>query len=106
MEEKDSVVKHQKNDNSEILKRRSERQNVETSQRQTLKDITAGFNTRTRCGVSSRTGCRRVFQNGYKHRVISCEAIASHTVCISFSTLSVNEQVRLRKKQYSSTIDL
>jgi len=57
MEEKDIVVKHQRKDNSEILKRRSEKQNIETSQRQTLKDITAGFNTRTRCGVSSRTVC-------------------------------------------------
>ena len=80
MEQKDIIVKHQRKDNSEILKRRSERQNVEISQRQTLKDITAGFNTRTRCDVSSRTVCRRVFQNEYKHRVISCEPIASHTV--------------------------
>jgi transposase len=35
---------------------------VKTNRRQTLKDVTARFNQRTSCNVSSRTVCRRLFR--------------------------------------------
>jgi transposase len=38
---------------------------VKTNRRQTLKDVTARFNQRTGCNVSSRTVCRRLFREGY-----------------------------------------
>jgi transposase len=38
---------------------------VKTNRRQTLKDVTARFNLRTGCNVSSRTVCRRLFREGY-----------------------------------------
>jgi hypothetical protein len=44
---------------------------VKTNRRQTLKDVTARFNQRTSCNVSSRTVCRRLFWEGYKRRVVS-----------------------------------
>jgi hypothetical protein len=44
---------------------------VKTNRRQTLKDVTARFNQRTGCNVSSRTVCRRLFREGYKRRVVS-----------------------------------
>jgi hypothetical protein len=44
---------------------------TKTNRRQTLKDVTARFNQRTGCNVSSRTVCRRLFQEGYKCRVVS-----------------------------------
>ena len=39
---------------------------VKTNRRQTLKDVTARFNQRTSCNVSSRTVCRRLFREWYK----------------------------------------
>jgi len=44
---------------------------VKTNRRQTLKDVTARFNQRTSCNVSSRTVCRRLFREEYKRRVVS-----------------------------------
>jgi transposase len=38
---------------------------VKTNRRQTLKDVTARFNQRTSCNVSSITVCRRLFREGY-----------------------------------------
>ena len=43
---------------------------VKTNRRQTLKDVTARFNQRTGCNVSSRTVCRRLIREGYKRRVV------------------------------------
>jgi hypothetical protein len=50
---------------------------VKTNRRQTLKDVTARFNQRTSCNVSSRTVCRRLFQEGYTRRVVS----KNSTIC-------------------------
>ena len=50
---------------------------VKTNRRQTLKDVTARFNQRTGCNVSSRTVCRRPFREGYKRRVVSKNIIIS-----------------------------
>ena len=44
---------------------------VKTNRRQTLIDVTARFNQRTSCNVSSITVCRRLFREGYKRRVVS-----------------------------------
>ena len=44
---------------------------MKTNRRQTLKDVTARFNQRTGCNVSSRIVCRRLFREGYKRRVVS-----------------------------------
>ena len=43
---------------------------VKTNRRQTLKDVTARFNQRIGCNVSSRTVCRTLFLEGYKRRVV------------------------------------
>jgi transposase len=50
---------------------------MKTNRRQTLKDVTARFNQRTGYNVSSRTVCRRLFQEGYKRRVVSKNIIIS-----------------------------
>ena len=50
---------------------------VKTNRRHTLKDVTARFNQRTSCNVSSRTVCRRLFREGYKRRVVSTKITIS-----------------------------
>jgi hypothetical protein len=54
---------------------------VKTNRRQTLKDVTARFNQRTSCNVSSRTVCRRLFWEGYKRRVVSKKITISQINC-------------------------
>ena len=44
---------------------------VKSNRRQTLRDLTARFNARTGCDLSTRTVCRRLFHEGYKRRIVS-----------------------------------
>ena len=54
---------------------------MKTNRRQTLKDVTARFNQRTGCIVSSRTVCRRLFREGYTRRVVSKKITISQVNC-------------------------
>jgi hypothetical protein len=51
------------------------------NRRQTLKDVTARFNQRNGCIVSSRTVCRRLFREGYTRRVVSKKITISQVNC-------------------------
>ena len=50
---------------------------IKKNRRQTLKDATNRFNTRTECGVSCRTIKRRLSENGYKRCVVSKKTTVS-----------------------------